>query len=83
MWGRISATLKGWKTIIWSAFLGVLGVVLTALTALNGDMIAALLPDRYKVFSPLIYSLLIAIIGAITAWLRVVTTGPVGTKPGD
>ena len=78
MWGSITQTLKGWKTIIWSGFVTLLGAITAALTALNGDMVAALLPDRYKPFSPVVYSLAMTAIGGITGWLRFVTDTPVG-----
>ncbi len=78
MWETFKEKIKGWKTMIWSGFLVLLGLVATALSALNGDMIASLLPDKYKIFVPL----LLSVVGAVTGTLRVITTGPVGVK-GD
>lgn len=80
MWARFTVAVKGWKTIIWSVFLMLLGAGLTALTALDGDMVAAVLPDKYKVFAPMIYSFAVAIIGGVTAYLRSITDTSVGQK---
>ena len=76
MWAAFVDSIKGWKTIIWSGFLVVIGIIGTAMAALNGDMVAVILPDKYKPFIPVI----LVVIGSITASLRIVTTGPVGNK---
>lgn len=68
------AKLKGWRTVIWNAILVVVGVVGTAFAALNSDQLAAILPEKYRPFAPLILSL----IGAIGMGFRWMTTGPVG-----
>jgi hypothetical protein len=46
---------------------------------LTGDQVAALVPDKFKPFAPL----LLVVVGLITEGLRRVTTGPVGAKASD
>lgn len=70
--------MKGWKTIIWSAALVIIGIIGTVMASLNSDMIALLLPEKYRPYAPLI----LVVIGAVTGSLRMITTGPVGEK-GD
>jgi drug/metabolite transporter (DMT)-like permease len=70
--------VKGWKTIIFARALVLLGVLLTVLSALTGDEIGAMLPDKYRPFAPLV----LALVGVVTEGLRRVTDGPVGAK-GD
>ena len=72
----IRTTIKGWKTMSFSAFLVILGVVGTVAMSINSEMLTSILPDKYKPFAPLILSL----IGAVVAALRMVTTGPIGEK---
>lgn len=79
MWGKISAKLKGWRTIIWSGFLAIAGGAVAILQAVNVDMIGIVLPDKYKPYGPVIAPLVIAAIGVITGWLRYVTTTPIGS----
>ena len=76
MWAALVTKIKGWKTLIWSGILVALGAIGTIMAAFNGDMVAALLPDKYKPFAPMVLML----IGAITGGLRLITTGPVGDK---
>ena len=82
MFANIRERLKGYKTIIWSYALMivgiVLGIVLPVLEALNITQINAVIPQKFVPYAPLV---LIAI-GQITKMLRQVTTGPVGAK-GD
>jgi hypothetical protein len=82
MFAAIRERLKGWKTIIWSRMLVVVGVVAGAIVpmlgVINGDMITALLPEKALPFAPLV----LVVIGVVNETLRRFTTGPVGAK-GD
>ena len=82
MFANIREKLKGWKTIIWSWFLIVSGVVfgllVPLLDALNVAQVNAVIPEKFVPFAPLI----LVAVGEITKRLRQVTTGPVGAK-GD
>jgi len=77
---RIKQKLRGWKTIIWARALVVFGVVagfvLPILQMIDGSQIGVFIPPKYTPFIPMI----VAVIGAVTEWLRRVTTGPVGAK---
>jgi hypothetical protein len=79
MFAKIREKIKGWKTIIWARSLILVGVLIAVLSALTGDQVAALVPDKFKPFAPL----LLVVIGLITEGLRRVTTGPVGAKASD
>lgn len=59
--------LRGWRTILWSLLLATVGVLETL------DF-ATLLPDGPR------KGLLLIAIAIITAWLRVITSTPVGKK---
>ena len=80
MFAKIRETLKGYKTIIWSYALMIVGIVLgigiPVLDALNVTQINAVIPQKFVPYAPLV---LIAI-GQITKMLRQATTGPVGAK---
>ncbi len=78
MFATLREKFKGWKTIWWNGLLVVGGIVATIILALNEDQISALLPDPWKPFAPLI----VTIIGLVGGGLRMITTGPVGSK-GD
>jgi len=69
--------LAGWRTMAWSLFLVVLGAVLTYVSSITPDGLAALLPAKLAPFSPM----LISIIGLVTGYLRTITTTPVGVPP--
>ena len=79
MWAAFRERVKGWKTIIWSVFLVLFGIVGTIIASLNSDMIALMLPEKYRPYAPVI----LIVIGAVTGALRVSTTGPVGVKGDD
>jgi hypothetical protein len=74
MWARIWEKLKGWKTLIWNFFVvAILPLGLFATTE-------AMSIDWKGQFSPLAaYAILVAI-KAVDTWLRLITTGPVGSK---
>jgi len=74
-WEALKEKLKGWKTIIWNGFLGVMPVVLVAL-----DKVAAVDMSQYTTWWMAI--VVGAVVSAIGVWLRYITTGPVGAK-GD
>ena len=76
MIAQLRERLKGWKTIVWSGFLVVLGLAATVLNSLDSTSMTALLPDKYKPFAPMV----LALIGGITESLRWITTTPVGQK---
>ncbi len=78
MWAAFREHMKGWKTMILSAFLILSGIIGTIIASLNSDMIALLLPERFRPFAPVI----LIVIGAVTGGLRMATTGPIGVK-GD
>lgn len=82
MYAAIREKLKGWKTIIWSRALVVVGVVagfvIPMLQMLTSEQISSLLPPHLVPWAPLI----LVAIGGVTEWLRRSTTGPVGSK-GD
>ena len=82
MFANIREKLKGWKTIIWSWFLILLGLVfgliIPLLDALNVAQVNAVIPEKLVPFAPLI----LVAVGEVTKRLRQVTTGPVGSK-GD
>jgi len=73
---NIAYRLNGWKTIIWARMLVVIGLLVTLLATIDPSMVLAFLPPKYAPFAPL----LIAVIGAITEWLRRYTVAPVGVK---
>ena len=72
--------LRGWKTIIWSRFLVVLGVIggviVPIIEAIDSSLVGALIPPKWQPFTPLI----LVAIGIVNEWLRRITTGPVGAK---
>jgi hypothetical protein len=76
LWSKFKLKINGWKTIIWSRFLVLLGVAVTLLAALDPGAITALIPAQYQPFAPL----LIVGIGLVTEWLRHLTVAPVGVK---
>lgn len=65
--------LKGWKTIVWNAFLGLAAPVAIALQQLGAIDWSQYVGPVGAVF----IGLGIAVVGIL---LRVVTTGPVGSK---
>ena len=56
--------MKGWRTLLWSALIATAGV-------LEVTDFAPLVPDRYEGWTLLAIAL-------VTAWLRVITTSPIG-----
>jgi hypothetical protein len=82
MFAKLREKLKGYKTVIWSYILmvvgGVLGIGLPLLDALDITQINAIIPQKYVPFAPLV----LIFIGQVTKMLRQATTGPVGAK-GD
>jgi Mg2+/citrate symporter len=68
--------MKGWKTLTFGVFLGVMGVIASLLMAVNDSMVQVILPDKYKPFSPLI----ITVIGIVVCQLRLLTDTAWGRK---
>jgi hypothetical protein len=64
---------KGWKTVGWNVF-----IALAPLAVVGLDKLAAL--DLTQYMSAPLAILAGFVIGGIGMWLRVVTTGPVGSK---
>lgn len=73
---NLSLKWKGWRTIIFARLLVVLGLMSTVFLAITPDQIAVFLPDHYKIFAPLVVSL----IGVLVELLRRITDTPVGTN---
>lgn len=73
---NLGTKLKGWRTIIFARALVVLGLFSTVLMVVTPDQVAAFLPDKYKIFAPLIVSA----IGVFVELLRRVTDTPLGEK---
>ena len=61
--------MKGWRTLAWSGLVAAAGV-------LEVTDFSPLVPDRYQGWTLLAIAL-------VTAWLRVITTTPVGGGSGD
>ena len=75
MFAKLKEKLRGWKTIIWNAFLA-----LAAPLAIAADKLGAVdFTDKVGPIGAVVIGFVVAAIGM---WLRYVTTGPVGAK-GD
>ncbi len=73
MFAAFREKLKGWKTIVWNAFLA-----LAAPVAVSLQQLGAIDWSQYVgPFGAIGIGLFIAAVGI---WLRYVTTGPVGSK---
>lgn len=73
---KLREKLKGWKTIIWNGFVALMPLVLVSL-----DKLQAL--DLTQYMSAPLAILAGFVIGGVGMGLRVVTTGPVGSKGDD
>jgi hypothetical protein len=73
MLAKLSAKLKGWRTIIINAVIGGAALLLTVIDSLQGVDIAPLLPPQW---TPRVIAGM-AVAGVL---LRLITTGPVGKK---
>ena len=76
MWTNIAYRLNGWKTIIFARSLGLVGLLVSLLTAIDPGMVLALVPPKYAPFVPLI----LTAIGVVVEWLRHYTVAPIGVK---
>jgi len=72
---KLRQKLKGWKTVIFGQVVAVLGGALLLLEQLQPLDLHPVLPAKYA-------DGIIAGIGVAIVVLRVVTTGPVGSKAG-
>lgn len=70
---QIVAKLKGWRTIIWNAIIGVVPVFGVVAQQLQGF-------DFTPYMTPLNAIIAGAVISAVGIWLRMVTDSPVGDK---
>ena len=75
MFDKLREKLKGWKTIVWNAFLGFAPAIMVGLDKLQ----AIDLSQHMTWWMALIVGVLVGGIGTL---LRYITTGPVGSK-GD
>lgn len=75
MFAKLREKIKGWRTMIWNGFL----VVAPGLLA-SADRLGAM--DLTPYMTWWMAAALGVVVGGIGAWLRYITTGPVGSK-GD
>jgi len=75
MFAKIREKLRGWKTVVWNAFLGFAPVILVGL-----DKIQAIDLTQYMTWYMAIGVGIM--VGGIGTFLRWMTTGPIGSK-GD
>ena len=75
LWASFREKLKGYKTIVWNVFLGVLPVLLVAL-----DKLQAL--DLTPYMTPWAAVGVGFIVSSVGVYLRYISVGPVGSK-GD
>lgn len=76
MWEKIKLKLRGWKTLIWNGFVvGIAPLVLFALDQLQ-------FLDFNQYLTPEYVFIVTVGVKAVDMWLRVITTGPIGSK-GD
>lgn len=73
MWARIKAKLKGWRTVLFHGFVGSSSAVIATLDYLKKvDFTTLLTPGNAALIG-----IIVALLGI---WLRLITTGPVGSK---
>ncbi len=76
-WAAVLEKIKGWKTLIWNAFIvGVAPLLLYASAQAESLDLKDYLTPGYVFF-------LTIAIKAVDTWLRFITTGPVGSKGED
>ncbi len=78
-WARVGIRTKGYKTVLWSRFLVILGIFLPLLQAAGSINLEGILPPKYAPYVPLI----LVIIGIVNEKLRRLTDGPVGWERRD
>lgn len=75
MLAKLRDRMKGWKTIIWNGFLGIVPLLLAAVDKLQVMDLTPYMTWYMAIAAGVV-------VGSVGVWLRYLTTGPVGSK-GD